>query len=85
MLNVVKHLGCVHVDVHEILHYVQDDKMKANFHYDTSSLLFQIHAIELLDFVERNLFEVVIQVGVVCFGDNQQFFVFHRHTPISAC
>ena len=40
-----------------------------------SFLLFQIHTIELLNFVERNLFEVVIQVGVACSGDNQQFFV----------
>ena len=26
MLNVVKHLGCIHVDVHEILRFAQDDK-----------------------------------------------------------
>ena len=26
MLNVVKHLGCMHVDVHEILRFAQDDK-----------------------------------------------------------
>ncbi len=25
MLNVVKHLGCAHVDVHEILRFAQDD------------------------------------------------------------
>ena len=35
--NEVKHLGCAHVDVYEILHYVQDDKMKANFCFDTLS------------------------------------------------
>ena len=28
MLNGVKHLGCIHVDVHEILRFAQDDKCK---------------------------------------------------------
>ena len=28
MLNVVKHLGCVYVDVHEILRFAQDDNTK---------------------------------------------------------
>ena len=31
MLNVVKHLGCVHVDVHEILRFAQDDNTSKIF------------------------------------------------------
>ena len=36
MLNEVKHLGCISI-VFEILHCVQDDKMKAYFYFETPS------------------------------------------------
>ena len=48
MLNEVKHLGCVHVDVHEIFRFAQDDialryfsqinfvLLSINFYSDTS-------------------------------------------------
>ena len=34
-----KSISCASACVFEILHSVQDDKMKANFYFDTASLL----------------------------------------------
>ena len=35
----VKSISCASACVFEILHYVQDDKMKANFYFETASSL----------------------------------------------
>ena len=34
-----KSISCASACVFEILHYVQDDKMKANFYFETASSL----------------------------------------------